>query len=81
MGFFSAVCISAALWGGMICTSTKGDTSDIILANVEALSQNENPDHKYSTKTEDETTIHDDATGLYKTVKITICEGTGTMEC
>lgn len=53
----------------------KKTLSDLTLANVEALASNESQGMKYERKKNDITEIWDDATGTYKKVIVTICEG------
>lgn len=56
--------------------------SNISLANLEALAQNENgEDRLYETKRTDIIEIWDDQSQTYKKVTVTICEGKGSLEC
>lgn len=58
------------------------EMSDLALANVEALAQNEsNSEQKYEIRKEDSLEVWDDRTGTFKK-KISIeCEGEGCLDC
>lgn len=56
--------------------------SDLVLANIEALAQDDEADEKrYDIRKEEEVEIWDDATETYKKVIVIICEGKGSLSC
>lgn len=73
-----------ALVAGYTVYSTQQNTemSDLALANVEALAQNEsNPERTYETRTEDSIEVWDETTGTYKKMITIVCEGIGSLSC
>lgn len=73
-----------ALVAGYTVYSTQQNTemSDLAMANVEALAQNEsNPDRKYETQTKDSIEVWDETTGTYKKIVTIVCEGIGSISC
>ena len=73
-----------ALVAGYTVYSTQQNTemSDLAMANVEALAQNEsNPDRKYETQTKDSIEVWDETTGTYKKKITIVCEGIGSISC
>lgn len=63
-------------------TQQNAEMSDLAMANVEALAQNEsNPDRKYETQTKDSIEVWDETTGTYKKIVTIVCEGIGSISC
>jgi anti-sigma regulatory factor (Ser/Thr protein kinase) len=75
----AVLAIAAVAAWNVNLNSQNNDLSDISLANVEALA--EESSHKYETKKTDEIEVLDEATDTYKKVSVTVCEGTGIVDC
>lgn len=75
--------VSALVAGYSVYASQQEvEMSDLAMANVEALAQNEsNPDRKYETQTKDSIEVWDETTGTYKKIVTIVCEGIGSISC
>ena len=76
------VVVVAAFAGSNVCKSQRTvAVSNLVLANVEALANDEKEERLYDTKRREEIEIWDDETGTYQKISVTICEGKGCLSC
>ncbi len=78
--FIAAVAVAAGYTAYSQSQKTEA-LFDLALENVEALAQSESQGMKYERQKQDITEIWDDASGTYKKVVITVCEGKGSLDC
>jgi len=69
----------AAFVGTKTLKSSACESNGLLMANVEALSRDE--EHKYAVRDENSIEIVDDKTGVAKKIVVISCEGTGELPC
>ena len=75
-----AIAVVAASGYSVFAAQKEVSMSDIMLANVEALTTNEKPDG-YLIVNRNSIEVWDEETGTHKQVVTIVCEGVGASEC
>jgi hypothetical protein len=69
---------AAAAWNVNL-NSQRNELSAVSLANVETLAAEDT--HKYETSKTEEMTILDYDANVYRKISVTVCEGSGSIDC